>query len=671
MQQLVDNRYRLVRPLGSGGMADVFLAHDSILDRNVALKVMSTRYASDDEFVERFKREAQSAAALSHPNIVSIFDRGASEDGTYYIAMEYLPGGTLKDRIMRKGALPARTAAAVALQIAEALQAAHERGVIHRDIKPHNILITESGDVKVTDFGIARAASSSTMTRTGSILGTAHYISPEQAMGEHVGPSSDLYSLGVVLYEMLTGELPYDADTPLGIAMKHVNGHLRQPKEVNPSVPAGINAITCRLLAKDPEDRYASDAELIEDLERVATGLGPASATTEMMATRAMPAATALTRVGPPPTGDRNGKHRRPWPLILAVLGLLLLAPLAWAAYDFLNNQEEQVARIAVPDLVGMTKQEAENEVGNDFKILVEDEVQGKEPVDTIVSQDPENGGRAEKGSTISVTVVGTQVADVPNIVGQGRDVAQSALQRAGFQVAVEESESSLDAKGIVTGQDPQGGSSVETGSQVTITVGTGPSTVKVPSVYGNTPDQATGILADYELELGTVSKDYTSEVAEGQIFYQDPAQGESIEPGSSVAVTVSLGPQQVEVPEVFGLTLAEAEDVVANAGFYYNVVEVEDNEPEGTALSTEPGAGALLEPGATVTIYYSGGPPEPTASSPAPQAPAPQAPAPQAPAPKQDGANIRESLQETFQGNKGGNEGNNRSRGGNGGGND
>ena len=251
-------------------MADVYLAHDSILDRDVALKVMSTRYASDDEFVERFKREAQSAAALSHPNIVSIFDRGASEDGTYYIAMEYLSGGTLKDRIMSKGALPARTAAAVTLQIAEALQAAHERGVIHRDIKPHNILITESGDVKVTDFGIARAASSSTMTRTGSILGTAHYISPEQAMGEPVGPPSDLYSLGVVLYEMLTGVLPFDAETPLGIAMKHVNGHLRQPQEVDPSIPAGINAVTCRLLAKDPEDRYASDAELIEDLERVA-----------------------------------------------------------------------------------------------------------------------------------------------------------------------------------------------------------------------------------------------------------------------------------------------------------------------------------------------------------------------------------------------------------------
>ena len=281
-------------------MADVYLAHDDILDRDVALKVMSTRYASDEEFVERFKREAQSAAALSHPNIVSIFDRGESEDGTYYIAMEYLPGGTLKDRILKRGALPARTAAAVALQMAEALRAAHERDVIHRDIKPHNILITGSGDVKVTDFGIARAASSSSMTRTGHILGTAHYISPEQAMGEPVGPASDLYSLGIVLYEMLTGELPFDADTPIGIAMKHVNGHLRPPRDLNPSVPNGINAITIRLLAKSPEDRYGSDSELIEDLERVCAGLDPSGATTEMM-TRAMPAAAATTRMNAPP----------------------------------------------------------------------------------------------------------------------------------------------------------------------------------------------------------------------------------------------------------------------------------------------------------------------------------------------------------------------------------
>ena len=642
MQQLVDNRYRLVKPLGSGGMADVYLAHDNILERDVALKVMSTRYATDEEFVERFKREAQSAAALSHPNIVSIFDRGESEDGTYYIAMEYLPGGTLKDRIMSKGALPARTAAAVALQIAEALQCAHERGVIHRDIKPHNILITESGDVKVTDFGIARAASSSTMTRTGSILGTAHYISPEQAMGEPVGPASDLYSLGVVLYEMLTGELPYDAETPLGIAMKHVNGHLQPPKTVDPSISDGINAITCRLLAKDPEDRYASDAELIEDLERVAAGLEPADATTELMSTRAMPAAAVLapTRVGPPPVERRNGKRRRGWPLVLAFLALLLLAPLAWAGYNYLNGQQEQAARISVPELVGMTVEEAENQVGNDFEIVIEREVRGEDEVGTIQSQSPK-GGEAEEGSTISVTAVGTQVADVPDVVGDNGEAAEQTLKDAGFDVAVDKAESSFDQEGKVTDQSPPAGDSAETGSVVTITVGTGPSTVKVPSVWGNTPDQAAGILADYELELGTVSEDYSSDVAEGQIFYQDPAEGESIEPGSAVAVTVSLGPEQVEVPDVFGLSLKQAQDVLASAGLFSNAFEVEDNEPAGTALSTEPGAGTLVDPQTTVTLYYSGGPAQPATASPAPA--------------EEDGgndANLRESLREALQGN-------------------
>src|ERR687885_2659692 len=240
-------------------MADVFLAHDNILDRDVVLKLLKDQYLEDERFVERFRREAQSAAALSHPNIVSIFDSGAADAGTYYIAMEYLPGGTLKDRILREGTLPARAAALVALQIAEALKVAHERGVIHRDIKPHNILITESGDMKVTDFGIARAADATTISHPGDILGSARYISPEQAMGEPVGPASDLYSLGVVLYEMLTGELPFDAETPLGIAMKHVNGHLRQPSEIDHSIPVGINAITVRLLSKDPADRYTSD----------------------------------------------------------------------------------------------------------------------------------------------------------------------------------------------------------------------------------------------------------------------------------------------------------------------------------------------------------------------------------------------------------------------------
>jgi beta-lactam-binding protein with PASTA domain len=599
-------------------MADVYLAHDDILDRDVALKVMSSRYASDEEFVERFKREAQSAAALSHPNIVSIFDRGESEDGTYYIAMEYLPGGTLKNRILKRGALPARTAAAVALQMAEALRAAHERDVIHRDIKPHNILITGLGDVKVTDFGIARAAASSTMTRTGHILGTAHYISPEQAMGEPVGPASDLYSLGVVLYEMLTGELPYDADTPLGIAMKHVNGHLRQPKELNPTVPGGINAITIRLLAKNPEDRYTSDSELIEDLERVCAGLDPSAATTEMM-THSVAATTRLIPPSPPQTIGRNKmRRRRLAPPLLALLALLLLAALAWGGYFFLQDWQAGNAapRIGVPDLVGMSLEGAREKVGDDFDIEVAKSVTGERSVDTILGQNPSTG-KAEKGSAISVDVVGTQVKEVPDVVGSGRAEAQQALKDAGFEVAVEEQESSFDDQNRVLGLDPSGGTRAEVGSGVTITVGTGPSSVPVPRLYGNTPAQAESELQGAGLTLGALSRDYSSEVAEGIIFFQNPSGGANVEPGTAVDVTVSLGPEQVEVPEVYGLSVAAAQTALSNVGLNSNPIEVEGDEAAGTALSTDPGVGAMLDPGSTVSLYFSAGPPPATTAPP------------------------------------------------------
>jgi serine/threonine-protein kinase len=287
-------------------MGEVYLAHDRVLERDVALKVLRNQYAGDEEFAERFKREARSAASLSHPNIVQVYDRGEAEDGTSYIAMEYVPGGTLKEQIGRRGRFGDREAAAVGAQIADALGAAHERDVIHRDIKPQNVLVRASGGLKVTDFGIARAASAATSSASGAILGTAGYLSPEQALGEPVGPASDLYSLGVVLYEMLTGELPFAADTPIAVCLKHVNEPPRPPKTLNPDIPEGMNALVLMLLSKHPADRYGSAMELLNDLERVRDGLPPIlalQATTQPLApaTHAAPRRVDVARRGSTP----------------------------------------------------------------------------------------------------------------------------------------------------------------------------------------------------------------------------------------------------------------------------------------------------------------------------------------------------------------------------------
>jgi beta-lactam-binding protein with PASTA domain len=626
LEQLVDNRYRITKPLGSGGMAEVYLAHDDVLDRDVALKVMSGRYAEDEEFVERFKREAQSAAALSHPNIVSIYDRGEDESGTYYIAMEYLPGGTLKDRILKRGALPPRTAAAVACQIAEALQAAHAKGVVHRDIKPHNVLVTSSGDVKVGDFGIARAASSSTMTKTGSILGTAHYISPEQAMGEPVGPRSDLYSLGVVLYEMLTGTLPYDAETPIGIAMKHVNGYLPPPKSLNPAVPEGMNAITCRLLAKYPNDRYANAGELIEDLERVMEGLSPSGDTTRMM-TRRQDAAQR-TAVMAPQVREDYGRGRRRW-LVPVLLLLLLLAAIGGIAYSQVGGSTDPT--IPVPNLEQARSIEEAQAIADEFTVVPGGRVESREPEGEIVKQSPAPGEEVASNSTIFVDISDAQITDLPSVEGRTEDEATAILKDAGFEVEVEERESSTEDDGRVISQDPAGGEgeTAEVGSTVELIVGSGPTDASVPELVGQTPDQAAAILEDAGLELGAQAEAPSEEVPAGQIIDQQPASGTDLRRGSSVSVTVSTGPEPPElvpIPDVRGQTADTATTTLYNALFLSDVVEVQSNLPAGTVVSTIPAAGTPTDPYAvTVTVNVSSGPPptpkpEPTPSQPKPQ---------------------------------------------------
>jgi beta-lactam-binding protein with PASTA domain len=585
---------------------------------------MNGRYAHDDEFVERFRREAQSAAALSHPNIVSIYDRGESEDGTYYIAMEYLPGGTLKDCIMRRGALPPRTAAAVALQIAEALQVAHRAGVVHRDIKPHNVLVTASGDVKVGDFGIARAATSSTMTRTGSILGTAHYISPEQAMGEPVGPQSDLYSLGIVLYEMLTGRLPYDAETPIGIALKHVNGYLVPPNQLNPEVPEGINAVTARLLEKNPDDRYADAEELIEDLERVLDGLDPGNASTHVM-NRFAPVGKVHTRkMSAPPLKAKGAKRRRrPWrPILLVLLLLALLGGLAYAIVPLKTPASE----VTVPNLVGARSiEEAQALAGDRFQVAQGNRVESREVVGAVVAQDPEAGETATQGSKISVDIVGTQVIDLPDVEGASREDAVRILEEAGFKIEEKTEKSSAQNKDYVTKQDPQGGegATAEVGSRVAITIGGGPGSAQAPDLYNRTLQEARQALERLDLSLGNQTQTPSDRVPAGQIVDQRPAAGTEVEPGSSVDVTVSSGPKQISVPDVVGLNIEVAKQRIWDAGFGYATETVQSDQPAGTVLSTDPGAGELLDPSSrSVTIRVSAGPPPPPQQ---PQPPQPQ----------------------------------------------
>ncbi len=536
-------RYVPKRLIGSGGAAEVYLARDRKLDRDVAFKRLRLQYAHDEVVVERFEREAALLASLSHPNIVSVYDRGGVEGGLYYIVMEHVPGGNLKERILEEGPLSPEEAAAIALQVARALRAAHERGTVHRDIKPENVLLTESGEAKVADFGIARTVAASTVTKTGSVVGTAHYLSPEQALGYAATPRSDLYSLGVVLYEMLTGKVPHDAETQVGIVMKHISGRPLPPKDVNPEVPEELDVVVARLLARDPEDRYRDADELIEDLGRVQRDEPLAMADTQQLEQPLPSPATA------PPEVSRDD-NRRSWRWVPIPLILLLLALLGGAAYAF--GPWETAPEAVVPHLVGADSlEEARELAGGRFEVVEGSSVEGKEAVGTIVAQDPYDGEMAEEGSEISVDVVGTRIAGVPDVQGKTREEAERILKEAGFEIEVRTARSSADDENLVIGQDPRGDAdeTMKVGSVVAITVGEGPANVEVPSINNQPLRETEQILKDANLKLGSQMKVPNDRVPAGHVVEQHPAAGTEVEPGSTVDVVVSSGPQQTPAP--------------------------------------------------------------------------------------------------------------------------
>ena len=618
-----DGRYRIERKLGAGGMADVYLAEDQELGRRVAIKILNDRHAADDSFIERFRREAKNAAGLSHPNIVSIYDRGEAE-GTYYIAMEYLDGRSLKELIVGRGPAPIKVSIDYARQILAAVGFAHKHGIVHRDIKPHNVLVGPEGRLKVTDFGIARSGASQ-MTEVGSIIGTAQYLSPEQARGAPVDQTSDLYSVGVVLYEMLTGQVPFTGDTPLEIAMKHLSEVPKPPSELRPEVPHDLDSVVLRALAKDPSERYQSAEEMDADLARVAQGL-PVDPDTETAATAVLsgsglmaaaptsviaraPGAPAGT-VPPgatPPAGyygyEGPPRRRRPvWPWVLSVLLLLAAAGAAWFAYTKIQDQLNANQPVAVPFVKGVTEQLAVDKIrGAGLVPQVGREFSDSVPKGTVIDQSPQAGDHVAKHTNVQITVSkGKETVEVPSVIGMSRDAAISALANAGLDPHAFDVASSKPT-GTVTAQDPTPGKVVEKGSRVRINVSSGPADVTVPSVVGLPFDQASAVLQGQGFAVSR--KDVESDRPKDTVVDQSPSG--SAPKGSTIQLSVSKGPKESTVPDVTSQDEASARSTLESAGFKVSVQHQDVTDPglEGIVLSQNPTPNSSAPQGSKVTI--------------------------------------------------------------------
>jgi beta-lactam-binding protein with PASTA domain/predicted Ser/Thr protein kinase len=619
---LVDGRYRVISRLGAGGMADVVLAEDEQLGRKVALKLLHRRFAEDPDFVERFRREAQAAASLQHPNVVQVYDRG-EYDGIYYIAMEYLPGRSLKQLIREEAPLDPLRTIDITMQILKAARFAHQRGVIHRDLKPHNVIVDEDDAAKVTDFGIARAGASD-MTETGSIMGTAQYLSPEQAQGHVVSERSDLYSVGVVMYEMVTGRVPFDAESAVTIALKHVSEAPVPPRERNPDVPRALEQVVLWALNKNPADRPADAEEFMRVLTQVREAIvaGTPGEVTARMATIAagvvgaaavvptalMPSApVAAYRVAdrpvvgevlpyeePPPEDPGHS----PWPWLALLLILLLLAGGGVAAYLLTRP-----AQATVPSVVGYQLSVAQADVSNaGFRPYVVNEA-SSQPAGQVIRQSPLGQVKADKGSTVTLTVSsGPRSVSIPPVVQLPLARAERRLRRAGLKIGQLLSQStSTIPKGDATHTTPNAGQSVPAGTAVTLYVSTGPAPIRVPNTVGDTEAAAKAALAAFTVRTTTQT---TTSQAAGTVISQSPASGTAL-PNSTVSLVIAKAPSTVKVPNVVGFPWRAARRQLRGDGF--NVVRqyqtVTKPSRNGVVLSESPGAGTTQTKGSTVTI--------------------------------------------------------------------
>lgn len=569
------NRYEIRQKIARGGMADVFLANDRLLDRLVALKVLFPELSTDPSFVERFRREAQNAARLSHPNIVSVYDWGEDEN-VYYIVMEYIDGESLSTMIRNKGAFGASRAAAIGADVASALYFAHRNGVVHRDVKPGNVMIDRRGAVKVTDFGIARARNASeNLTQTGAVMGTATYFSPEQAQGMAVDQRSDVYSLGVVLYEMVAGKAPFTGDNPVAIAYKHVREPAVSLQEVNPDIAGDYESIVAKAMAKSPGDRYQTADELRADLVRFNNGQNIAAVASPVGrdATTAVPAAgaaagtaaatAAYTRTGPPPPARtepaKNKTLKGPLLALLSLLALLAIGALLLLTDNPLTRNSEPQS-VQVPQVLGLKVGEAQSRLSAAGLTAEVTREANDAEVDTVMNQSPAPNATARKGDRVRLTVSsGATPLTMVDYTGQDARTASATLRNLGFQVVTTQSTSDRIESGNVITQDPPAGRQVAKGSRVTLTVSTGPQQVQVPEVANATQATAEQLLLDAGLRTRTVNQD--SDKRAGTVISTDPGAGSQVARGTTVTVFVSNGPPQTTTSTTSSTTTTDPDN--------------------------------------------------------------------------------------------------------------
>ena len=594
---VVDGRYRIIRKIGAGGMAEVWCADDTELDRRVALKVLHPRFAQDHEFVERFRREASAAAGLQHPNVVNVYDRG-EVDGTYYIAMEYVEGASLREMINRGMSVDA--AVGVTRQILTATRFAHSNGVIHRDLKPGNVLIDRSGRATVTDFGIAKAGPSE-ITQTGSVMGTAQYLSPEQAQGLEVSAASDLYSVGVILYEALTGQVPFEADSAVAVALKQVSEVPRPPSELNPKVPRALDAVVLKALAKDPANRFSSAEEF--DAALAAAQANPAVAPVDTAVFAPGPGPGTDVRgepVEPPPPEDAEARARRRRRRRWAIIGVLIAALVALAVWALFLAPTNKTVPAVIGDDVNTATQtlEAAGFGVETTKFPSADVKKGQ-----VAEQDPPGGEEADEGSTVNLSVSsGPGTAEVPDVAGLPELEASKELDKAGFRVKTKDRFSEDVRTGRAIATNPPAGERINQGTVVTLLISKGANLVEVPSVLGLDQDEAASQLEDAGLLPDVETEDSTEE--EGTVIAQDPGSG-TVERGTRVTITVSTGAGAVVVESVVGDSKDAARATLRAQGLKVSVQkrDVSSEDDDGLVLDQTPDGGGRVERGTTVVL--------------------------------------------------------------------